>query len=110
LMAQQRGPQNRELLVGLQTAEAFLGSRGARAQPRIVDATEKCLDGGEIDRDNFRRNLAMRFSMDVCRSGRVRRVDKAEAGAALRVVPVREAFDLESWRPSDTVLLFWRVG
>ena len=71
----------------------------------------KCLDGGEIDGNNFRRNLAMRFAVDVRAAvARVRSVDKAEAGAALRVVPVRDAFDLASWRPSDTALLFWRVG
>jgi hypothetical protein len=67
--------------------------RGFCGVPRIADAPEERLHSREIDANDLRGDLAVRFAMDLLRGGRVGCLDQAEARTAFRVVPVGEVLD-----------------
>src|ERR1700733_8451403 len=70
-----------------------LGRDTARGQARIADASEECLDRGEINRDDVGGNLAVGLAVDKRGSLGIRRFHQAKAGAARLVVPIGHVFD-----------------
>ncbi len=60
---------------------------------RVGDAAEERLNRGEVDRNNFGGDLAVRLTMNLRRGRGIRRVNQAEPGAALGIKPIGQIFD-----------------